>query len=196
MGEIRFFGEIDHNAKGQISSSYPAWYFTPHIEELSEEVDDLERALKSKTVPYDQIPMIEDQLKGSQARLEAIRESRPKISAKEEEDLAKVYEELSKHIANSMFTYSEEMFGTASAHEVVRRQKKFCVPLAKNLAKSLLLNYEDGLTTIKDAVKAWKIIGKLLGEPTNEEVLRRDRVTARSNFIGLHEAHESVKENL
>ncbi len=196
MGEIKFFGKIDFNAKGNVSASYPAWYFTPHIDELKEEVSDVERALKTKSVPYDQIPMMEDKLKMSQFRYESIIGSRPKLSDVEEDNLAKVYTELSKRIADAMFSYSEEMFGTASAHEVVRRQKKFCVPIAKNLAKSLFIDWDDAMTTIKGATKAWKIIGKLLGEPTNEEVLRRDRSTVKSNFLGLQDPHESVKANL
>ena len=196
MGEIKFFGSIDHNEKGTVSASYPAWYFDAQIEELEEEVASLGRALKTKSVAYDQIPMIEDQLKVGELRLESIQGSRPKLSAKDEDAMVKVYNELGKLIADSMYSYSEMMFGTASAHEVVKRQNKFCVPIAKNLATSLNIDWDDGATTIKGGTKAWKIIGKLIGEPTNEEILRRDRATVKSNFGGLHEVHGSVKENL
>jgi len=178
---MKFYGEVDKNDKGTNSSEYPAWYLETHLNELKESMGRRERALSRGEVALDSIPYEKQELAKEKARYEAILKSKPKVSDKERDLLWKNYKDLSSKIQASMFTRSDMMFGTASAHEEAKRMVEPIIELTAEqieMAEDMQIKIVNKKTSRKGADKLFKLIGKLIGEPTNTEVLRRDKVTA------------------
>ena len=105
--------------------------------------------------------------------MDKISSSRPKLKGKDKDDIAKGYKELGGQIAESMFTLSDMKRGTASAHEEARRMVKPIISVDPKLAASCGVNTKDGMVSRNDASKIYKIMGKLIGDNTNIEVLRK-----------------------
>lgn len=80
-----------------------------------------------------------------------------------------------------MFTRSDMMFGVASAHEEARRMVEPVIALTKEqleMAEDIEIKIVGEKTSRNGASKMFKLIGKLINEPTNIEWLRKDKVTA------------------
>ena len=186
---IKFFGKVDMNKQGNIASEIPAWAMTTHIDELQESIDSRGRALESGSIPFDNIQYQREELKKEKEKLNAIVESRPKLSELEENKLRKIQKEITPEIKNSMFTRSEMHMGLASPHEEVRRMIEPIIGINKEAAE---ICEHNGIRVTKKgnsvfvsrngATKLWKLIGKYFGEQTNVEALRRDKATARTGF--------------
>ena len=173
MADIEFFGEIDKNRSGKISSQYPAWYFDSQIEELSESIARKERSIKRGDMPSSEIGYAVSELDKERKKLDKISSSRPKIKGKDKDDMAKVYKEIGGQIAESMFTLSDMKRGTASAHEEARRMVKPIISVDPKLAEACGVKTTDGKVSRNDASKMYKIMGKLIGDNTNVEALRK-----------------------
>ncbi len=184
MEGITFFGEVDINKKGQIASEYPAWYFDNHIEEMKETIATRERALERNAVPPPEIPLFKEKLKAEKERLEKIVSSKPKLTAKQKDELAKEYKHLKKEIRDSMFTRSEMKLGIASPHEEARRMVEASIPINPVLAEKMGVPVRGGKISRKGAEKIAKIISRQLGENTNIEAWRRDKATVRTGMVG------------
>jgi hypothetical protein len=178
---MKFYGEVDKNEKGTNSSEYPAWYLETHLDELNESMSRRERGIKRGDIPVDSIPYERQELAKEKARFDSIMNSKPKLGDKEKDFLNKNYKDLSRKIQASMFTRSDMMFGTASAHEEARRMVEPVIELTKEqleLAVDIEVKVVGEKTSRNGASKLFKLIGKLLGEPTNIEWLRKDKVTS------------------
>jgi len=190
MGEIAFFGGPDRKEgkpDGKICSEYPAWYHQPLVDDLYEEIAKSERSMKymdeHDILDYTTRARLTKQIKAKKKRIEEIEASRPKLRGKDKDDLYKVYQDLGDQVKEGLFTKSEMKLGSAPVHEEVKRivDPKIRLRMEPELAKSLNLNItSDGMISRSQAEKGWKIIGALLGEPTNVESLRADRLTVRS----------------
>ncbi len=196
MGYINFFGKVDRNDKGNINSPYPAWYFDNSIAELQNTIKEKQDRLARHEVPYENEPEVREQLRKEQERLDLILSSKPELSDKESNMLYKTYKRLSELISDSLFTRSEMLQGTADAHKERIRQKAPSIPCPELLAQAMGLRWSGGAIGRDDAVRAWQIIGKLLGLPTNSEHLRKDRATVKSDFRGLVEPHYNTEAEL
>jgi len=178
---FNFFGKIDRDYKDRITSEFPAWYFETHVENMKEERATLIRRLERGEVPPDNVPYAKQDAAAIKERIDEIEKSRPEIRDNEKAELQKLHKELSNKISESMFTRSEMMRGTASAHDEARRMVSPTIALSpplRGLAKSCNVNLDKGVKISRnDATKMWKILGKLIGEGTNVEGLRRDRAT-------------------
>ena len=174
------FGDVDRNRAGKISSEFPAWYHERHVEDLEESISSIDRQLKQGLIPADKVPAQAQDRARKQARLDGIMKAKPEFSAKEKDDLRKIYLSLSEKISLSMFTRSEMHMGTVDAHTEAARMSKPCItlnPQEASVAKSCGIPMEANRKVSRNAAsKPWKLIGRLLGEPTNTEVLRRDSV--------------------
>jgi hypothetical protein len=173
---IEFFGEVDrkgHRMDGLITSDYPAWYFDSQIEELEIGIEDKERALKMGYIHPTEVEITKRNLANEKDRLQKILESKPRLKATQKDRLSSVRNELGEEIRNTMFTRDEMEKGFASAHEEVRRQTNYFIKVDPELASSLNVRHEKGRVTREGAARIWKITGKLLGEETNVETLRR-----------------------
>jgi len=72
--------------------------------------------------------------------------------------------------------------GTASGHAEAKRMSEHQMSvqsISPEMAAALNLKIEDGKVNRTALERTWKICGKILGEETNTEVLRRDRATFR-----------------
>lgn len=188
---VQFYGDVDRNEKGQISSQFPAWYFESHVDELKESIARKERSLQRGNIPPDAIPTTKAELARETVRLDEIMKSKPKLGDTERNLIWKHYKALGKKISETMFTRSDMMFGTASAHEEAKRMVDPIIELDKEqlaLADGIgVAADEDNKVSRNNAAKLFKMLGKLLGEPTNIEVLRKDKATAGSrNRVSVH----------
>jgi hypothetical protein len=177
---MEVFGEVDKNKKGLNASEYPAWYFDRHVEELEESIASLERSLNMGLIPADKVPAQKQDVANKKEKLHAILKSKPKPSVAERDKLWKLYKSLGEKIGDSMYTRSEMHMGTVDAHTEASFMTKPCItlnPEEASMAKSCGIKMgQDRKVSRNQAAKPFKILGKLLGEPSNIEVLRRDKV--------------------
>jgi hypothetical protein len=173
-GEIVFFGEVDRHSKGGFSSEYPAWYFPRQLEEMKEELRGKEEALEVPGIARRQ--ELRQQVAELKHRIHEIESSKPKLSAKQKDDLAGRMRELGEEIRSAMPPRSDMMKGLADSHEEVRRMTEPCVKIDPELARACGVPVTKGLATRDGAVKVWKIGTRALGEPSNVERLRRERL--------------------
>lgn len=178
---ISFFGKVDRNKEGHITSTTPAWTMKGQIEELEEEIGRKERALERGDIPVDSIPNTKDELRKEKKRLGEILEGRPKLTETDENKLWKIHKDLATAIKPSLFSRSEMLKGLASPHEEMRRMKEPVMNINKDIAEFCEANnikvteQKGGLYVSRDnAAHAWKMIGKYFGEAANVESLRRD----------------------
>jgi len=183
MSDIKFFGEVDlHPKKGNVTSQYPAWYFERPLDELSEEIGKMERALDRGGIPPDKAPEMREKLAKYKERYDKIMTSVPVLSDVEKDKLAKTRRDMGKLVQEGMFSRSKMMAGTADAHKEAERMIKPTIevkPEMRSLLESCNVKIVNGKVTRDGMAKAWKIIGKLLNrhggdEETNIEILRKD----------------------
>ena len=185
---IVFYGQIDRNTKGNIGSQYPAWMLEGQIEQYREGIESKKRRLARGEVPQDSIPQVMQEIERESKRLDEIVGSKPKLTDKENDEIAKVYKTLSDDIKDSMFTRTDMMKGLASPNEEYKRMKTPVIKVTDKVAELCEANgirVESGKVSRDGATKLWKITGAYLNEKTNVENLRRDGLSAR----GRHAIH-------
>lgn len=175
MSEVKFFGKVDRNEKGKITSQYPAWSMPTHIDEMKESIASKRRQLDRGLIDAAQVPYMKTEILNEEHRLRDIEESRPKLSAKETDTVAKSYTDLKGKIKETLFSRDEMMKGLADAGEEARRMVNPIIKVDPKLAESCGVKTYRGKVSRNDASKMLKILGKSLGEPTNIEYLRPDR---------------------
>jgi len=186
---IQFFGELDRKGKqadGAIASEYPAWYFITNLENLKEEIANDERRLgrlkAQKIFDPEQHARMEEDLQGRKEKYERAVNSRPKLGATQKDEVWRAYQNLGGEIREALFTRSQMNIGSVDPHEEVRRMTEARIPvtsLSPELAKNLGVKVQNGKISRSQAERAWKILGRSLGEETNIEALRKDRITVR-----------------
>lgn len=189
MKDIEFFGSVDRKegkSDGYITSEYPAWMHKFQIDDMEETIARQEREIARGAVAPDQIIALKEDVKKSKAKIALIKASRPEFSDTDKDDMYKVYTKLGKVIQDDLFTYSEMQLGTASAHEEASRMVDKRIPLeamglTPKMMSGLNIRHNKGKISRDDASKVFKVFGNLLGEPTNVETLRRDKVTSRTS---------------
>jgi len=185
--KISFFGKVDRkdgHADGSVMSSYPAWCFPRHIEELKESIASDERMLERGQVPVESQPDHKADIKQRKERLDQILESMPKLTSPQMAYLEKAHAELEGRIVDARFTYDEMRYGSASAYDEMMRQKRPCIKIDPGLVQSLNLKAnEDGLVSRDEAEKAWKIIGRRIGKQTSTGVLEQRKATFRTEKV-------------
>jgi hypothetical protein len=82
---IQFFGEVDLNDNNKIKSMLPAWYFDRAIDELQENIERKERALKNRMIKEDMISRTENEIKAERGRLKEITDSRPNLTGSQKD---------------------------------------------------------------------------------------------------------------
>lgn len=180
LGEISFFGAVDrkdHSASGMITSEYPASYHKAQIADMEESTRQKESALEQGRIPLEEIPNTRQQIEREKNRMALIKDSIPKLNSKQVDELGKIYKEIGKEISDQMFTREDMEKGTADPHKEVERILTHSIKVDPDVAKACNVPYDkNGLVTREGAVKIWKLTGQYLGERTNPEFLRRDRI--------------------
>lgn len=174
MSVFSFFGEVD-KIKGQIGSEYPAWTMPHQLDTLREGIGQKERTLKTGYVGDVEATMrVREDLKKEKARLEEIVKSKPKLTAKQKEDVATEYGKLKNMIAESLFSRSDMKLGLADAHEEADRMTLPFISVDKEIAAACNVPTFGGKVSRDGASKMYKIIGRYLGDRTNVEYLRKN----------------------
>jgi len=179
---IKFFGKVDYNKHGRISSEYPAWYFDTHIDTLKESINRKKRAIERGDIPPSELPYARVELEKEERRMDEINESKPKFTDKQVDTIAKVHETLGRDIRDSMFTREDMMRGTASPHEENRRENRPCIEVKGQVLEALEqcgIKHDNGKISRNQAAKAYKILGKSIGANTMVERLRKDGYIGR-----------------
>lgn len=173
----KYFGEADRDAKGKIGSSYPAWYFETQKEELEESVAKKRRALDGGMVSPENLPFQLQELKQEEAKLKEIQDAKPVLKDVELDKVVKTRKELGESIGETLFTHDEMTTGKASPQEEQRRMTDRIIKVSSDgmahACKDCGVTIQNGHITRNEAAKVWKIMGKLLGESSNIEDLRK-----------------------
>jgi hypothetical protein len=176
---MKIFGDVDRTKEGKIKSEYPAWYLNTHKEELEESVKHRRYMLENDLVDSSEKNIQKKRLEQESKRLAEIEASAPKLSGAELDEVSRVHKEMGGQIKEAMYTRSDMERGTADAHEEARRISTPVIEV-KNKAQAEFLEScgikLDGRTKVtrREAEKAWKISGKLVGEASNTETLRKE----------------------
>jgi hypothetical protein len=185
-GKMEFFGSVDKDVRNNVTSEYPAWYFATHLDNMTEEHDSLIRRMERGEIPLDHLPYARQEASAIKERIDEIKSSKPVIRDNERTKLQKLHKDLSKKLSDAMFTRSQMMMGTASANEEARRMTQPIIgvsPELRGMAKACNITPVKGKITRNEATKIWKIIGRLIGEGTNVEGLRKDKATVATGVI-------------
>ena len=173
------FGTLDKRQDGLIGSEYPCWYLTHHIEEEERLIHNEEIQLKRGGVHESQRFEVERRVGEERAKLEAIKEAKPKLSDIQLDKVGEVHRELGGDIASAMpgrETLKSGINFDPHAELIVLSDQ--VVPVTKIVQRFIILcngRVKDGMVSRTDAEKAWKIAGRLLeyGKGTNSELLRK-----------------------
>ena len=179
LESVEFFGSVDRKdgkPDGRITSEYPAFYFTTQIDELAENIARNERAIESGAINPQSVPELKAEIKRDKQRLSEINKSHIKLTDTDKDEAAALYKNLADQIQDSMFTRSDMMKGLANPHDELKRMKTPLRPVGKNgkVFKKMGINPVKGKVSRTQAARVFKILGKVLGENTNTEYLRKD----------------------
>jgi hypothetical protein len=206
---ITFYGKIDRNKAGKISSSIPAWAMTTHKENMREEIAARRRKLERGEVPLDRVMEFKAEIEKDEAKFADIENSKPKLNPTEEKQVEDAYTLLGSAIANAKFSREDMRTGRADAHEEARRISQPCIRINSGIADICKNNNirvtenKDGLlVNRRDAELAYKLCGHYMGAETNTEWLRKDQHTARTttirpkyyDAIGVQEVKKPIQE--
>ena len=174
---IQFYGKADMNKEGRVTSEYPGWYLdNEHIDELKRGIDYKQTLLDNGLCPPTEVGVTRTSLAREKDRLNMILESKPVLSADDKTKLAKIRKALGEEIKASMYTRSDMQKGVVDDHEEVRRMTEPIIDVTGevyDVVKASGVAIYDGKVSREGAIKPWKLIGKLLGEPTDVETLRK-----------------------
>lgn len=165
---------------GKIGSAKPAWYFDGHLEEEIRNLENQKAQISHGGVSPENLHRIRQQVARDEAKLDIIKDTFPRPSAAKKDQLNSIWREIGEAISRSMFSYSDMHSGAANPHDEVRRAKDPVVPVSRPVARWIIycngnvVRTADGELKIKrdDAVRAWQIAGRILGENTRTEELR------------------------
>ena len=172
--DFSFFGEVDLNDKGQIRSDTPAWYFDVHIDELHESMARKKRMVEQNLVEPDVALRMREEIKAEKAKLDAIHDSRPKLTGNQLDLCNEAYKSLGQQISDSLPTRKEDQDGLVSPRDELRRMKSKHISINPQVARACGCKPVNGKISGDEANKCYKILGKHLGESTHVERLRKD----------------------
>lgn len=183
---FRIYPEVDIRvADGVIINEMPSWYKETLTSEEATEVRGYRTQLDTGQIHPTQVNRVRQEVNEREAKIDAVRNGKPELTDKQVDAVKKIYDELSADIKRSLFTYSDMQRGTAPAHEEAKRMQDKVVKIShrpsalwvKTACGNAKVEDRDGSfwSSRNSMVKGWKIAGKLLGKPTNEETLRKQR---------------------
>ena len=193
MTEIQFFGDVDKTPTGQISSEWPAWFFDVHVEKMEEAVARKKRQLERGEIPIEHRPIAKNEIAKEEQKIKEIHASKPKLNGGQKDMIAKAYRSIESQLQESMFTERDQKKGFVNPREELQRQSTAYVEVDPKIARACGLGEQKKITG-KQAAKCYKIMGKVLGENTNLERIRRE---GRSeSYKSMHELTAKVLEKV
>ena len=195
LDDINFFGSVDRKGKredGAVTSEYPAFYFHTQYDELKEETEKQERQLEMGLIPPSEAPYIKAEIQRNKDRLVDIQKANPQLTGPQKDAVYNMYKDLASQISDSMYTRTDMQKGLVDAHEEARRMSQPIISIKGNekFFHNMGIKADKGMISRNQASRAYKIMGKALGENTNVEQLRKDRKT------GTHQIERTLHEML
>ena len=183
---FRLYPEVDIRASdGSVINDLPSWYSEYLTAEEELEVGKMRSDLDNNQIHPAQINRVRQEVREREAKIEAVKNGKPDLTDKQTDGVKKIYDELGTDIKRALFTYSDMQRGTAPAHEEASRMLDKVVKIShrpaalwvKATCGDAKVEERDGSfwSSRTSMVKGWKLAGKLLGKPTNEETLRKQR---------------------
>jgi len=186
---VEFFGSVDKNRRGEVSSDMPAWYFDVHVDEMEEDIARRERELASDKVPPEYYQMKKNQVSNLKEKLSEIKASKPILKGGLKTKFANEYHKLQNRIADSMPTRMEDRNGFVSPREELARWNTPHIDIDPEIATSCGMKHVKGKITGKQADKIYKMIGKHIGENTNIERIRKEGKSQSQRDMEEYTAH-------
>lgn len=184
-----FFGAMDRRDKrpdGKPSASFPAWYFENHIERLRRRISNMKAILNNPNALPDAKQFARNEVISAKAMIAEILKGKPnfkEMGAKSKDYLWNFYKWSGAVISEDMPTVSQMKGGAMGkwvfdANEHLKRENAKRINITKyaDIARACDRQIVKDCVNIKDLQVMWKIVGRLLDEATNVEVLRRDEV--------------------
>ena len=101
--------------------------------------------------------------------------SKPKLSAKDKDELVAFRNDLSEKISESLPTNTNIKKGLVDPRRELNTQQGACIKVNQELARAMGIETNSrGQVSRSDATRMWKIASKYLGEESYSEALRRD----------------------
>uniref|UniRef100_A0A6M3IT39 Uncharacterized protein n=1 Tax=viral metagenome TaxID=1070528 RepID=A0A6M3IT39_9ZZZZ len=175
--KYQIFGSLDLNDKGKVHSTYPSWYFSHMTENLRDEIQRSEYQLDNDLIPRSEVAITKERLAQKKKQLKELDNAIPDIVGKDRDKVANVRDVLGASLADAMFSRDQMKKGLADAATEMKRKTEPCIKLpseVRQFAEACNVKITKGMATRDGAAKAWKIASRLLGEPSNTEVLRKD----------------------
>ena len=183
--KIQFFGEADLNDQGGIKSEMPAWYFERHIDFMENNISRKQKMLDRGGIASDQVPRVREEIKAEKKKMKSIQDSRPVLTDTQQNRCYKAYENLARQIKETMPTRKESKDGLVDPYSEMHRMKDKHITVDPTIASACGVRPDHGKISGDEANKCYQILGKILGENTNAERLRRD---------GNTEAYKSMND--
>lgn len=194
MSEIQFFGEVDKTKDGRNASEMPSWFHDVHLEKMEEEVSQKKRMLTQGRVPQDNIFMIQNEIKADEQKILEIKKSKPKLIGGQKDMVYKEYLSVGQQIADAMPTKRDELNGFANPRDELIKNNTPGIKISDKMADAMGVKTQDGKITLKQAQKFYKLSGKILGENSNIERLRRE---GRSeSYQTMHDLTQKILEKV
>ncbi|NIA30724.1 MAG: hypothetical protein GWP06_12530 [Actinobacteria bacterium] len=174
MSEIQFFGNVDKNAKGEIASELPAWFHDVQLEILIESMRRKERQLERGEVPPEHAFMVKNEIENEKKKITEIQMSKPTLKGGQKDMVYKEYTSLAGQISDTMPTVREDRRGFVNPREELKRLKTRHINISDKMANACGVKPVRGKITGDQAAKCYRMMGKVLGENTTIEKLRRE----------------------
>jgi len=173
-GKIRFFGEVDLNSQGGRISDVPAWCFDVHIDEMEESIARKQRQIELGIVASDSVHLMKEEIRAEKEKLEAIISSKPVLTDSQRDKCWNAYKLLKERISDTLPTRKEMNDGLVNPHDELKRMKGKHISISPEIAKACMVKPVNGKISGDEANKCYQILGKVLGENTSPERLRKD----------------------
>ncbi len=179
--DYEYFADFD---KG---SSIPAWSLKTNTEMLENTVSRLDVAIKSNEVPLEELAYAKEEYRMKKERLDQIKNSKPKLSGRQVDELRKKRDVLANEISNAQFTRLQMEKGLVDAHEEADRMSITpCVNVDREEFRRMGIPVNaNGKVTRSVAEKGWKLMNGLLGDGMNPNVeqLRKDTGHSKRSMV-------------
>jgi len=182
---IEFFGDIDKDNTGKVTSQTPAWFMDIHLEYLEEDTNKKRRQVERGEIPPEHLYMINNEIKNQQGKIDDIKAGRPKLIGGQKDMIAKQYHELQNLIADSLPTRRDDRRGYVNPRDELKRAKDKHIQVKPELAEACNMKHNGGKISGDDANRMYRMMGRVLGENENVERIRKE---------GKSESYRSMEE--
>ncbi len=190
--DYKYFQDFD---KG---SSMPAWSLKTNTEMLENTVSRLDTAIRNNEVPIEELAYAKEEYRMKKERLDEIKNSKPKLSGRQTDELRKKRDDLSEEITRSKFTRLEMEKGLVDPHEEADRMSEPCINVDREEFRRMGIPVgTNGKVSRSKAEMGWKMMNGLLGDGLNvdTETLRRDTGNSKRSMITVPELPLDMQKN-